>query len=37
MAGSTPWAIECAITDSIDKANRILEKIDNRWPAKTRN
>lgn len=31
-SGSTPWAIECAISDAIGKAERILEKIDERWP-----
>jgi hypothetical protein len=28
-----PWAREYAITDAIEKANRILEKIDEKWPA----
>jgi hypothetical protein len=28
-----PWAREYAITDAIDKANHILEKIDERWPT----
>jgi hypothetical protein len=28
--GNTPWANECAIKD--EKAERILEKIDERWP-----
>ena len=32
-SGSTPWAIHVAITDAIDKAKLILEKIDERWPA----
>jgi hypothetical protein len=32
-SGSTPWAIQCAITDAIGKAQRILEKIDERWPG----
>jgi hypothetical protein len=31
--GITPWARECAITDAIEKASHILEKIDARWPA----
>jgi hypothetical protein len=31
--GSAPWAIQVAITDAIEKANRILEKIDERWPS----
>ena len=31
--GSTPRANECAIKDAIEKAARILEKIDERWPA----
>ena len=30
---STPWAIECAITDAIQKAEHILDKIDERWPT----
>jgi hypothetical protein len=30
---SAPWAIECAISDEKEKAKRILEKIDERWPA----
>jgi hypothetical protein len=30
---STPWAKECAVNDAIEKANRILEKIDERWSA----
>ena len=29
--GSTPWANECAINDAIQKAERILEKIDEKW------
>jgi hypothetical protein len=29
-----PWGIECAIHDAIGKAERILEKIDERWPEK---
>jgi len=29
--GMTPWAINCAITDAIEKAKHILEKIDERW------
>src|SRR5262245_42693534 len=32
-AGITPWARECAITDAIQKAEHILEKIDERWPS----
>ena len=28
-----PWAIECAIHDAIKKAEHILEKIDEKWPA----
>lgn len=32
-SGSTPWAIHVAITDAIDKAKLILEKIDERWPS----
>ena len=32
-SGSTPWAIHCTITDAIEKANRILEKIEERWPS----
>ena len=28
---STPRAIHVAITDAIEKGNRILEKIDERW------
>lgn len=28
-----PWGIECAISDAIGKAARILEKIDERWPT----
>ena len=31
-SGSTPWAMQVAITDAIEKANHILEKIDERWP-----
>lgn len=31
--GNTPWANECAIHDAIQKANHILEKIDERWPS----
>jgi hypothetical protein len=31
--GTTSWARECAITDAIEKANHILEKIDGKWPA----
>jgi len=31
--GSTPWAIESAIHDAIGKAERILAKIDERWPS----
>lgn len=30
---STPWPIHVAITDAIEKASRILEKIDKRWPS----
>jgi hypothetical protein len=30
--GMTPWARECAITDAIEKASHILEKIDAKWP-----
>jgi len=26
-------AVNCAIVDAIEKAKRILEKIDERWPA----
>jgi hypothetical protein len=26
-------ARECAITDAVENARRILEKIDERWPA----
>ncbi len=33
-SGSTPWAIESAINDAIGKAERILVKIDQRWPAR---
>ena len=32
-SGSTPCALRVAITDAIEKANRILEKIDRRWPT----
>lgn len=31
-SGNTPWEIECAIIDAIQKAEHILEKIDARWP-----
>lgn len=30
-----PGRVHVAITDPIEKANRILEKIDERWPAET--
>ena len=30
---SKPWAIHVAITDAIDKAKLLLEKIDERWPS----
>lgn len=30
---SKPWAVHVAISDAIDKANLILEKIDQRWPS----
>lgn len=30
--GSTPSATESAISDAIGKAERILQKIDERWP-----
>ena len=33
-SGSTPWQVECAISDAISKAEHILKKIDERWPAK---
>jgi hypothetical protein len=33
-AETKPWAREYAITDAIEKANRILEKIDENWPAR---
>jgi hypothetical protein len=29
-----PWGIEVAISDAIGKAQRILEKIDERWSEK---
>ena len=32
-SGSTLWAIHVAITEAIDKAKLILEKIDERWSA----
>ena len=32
-SGNTPWAIHVAITDAIDKAKLILERIDERWPV----
>ena len=28
-----PWGIECAISDAIGKADRILAKIEERWPT----
>ena len=28
-------ARECAIADAVENANRILEKIDERWPSGT--
>jgi len=28
-----PWGVEVAITDAVGKAQRILEKIDERWPS----
>ena len=31
---SKPWGIECAISDAIGKAERILQKIDEQWPAR---
>jgi hypothetical protein len=31
--GTTPWAWECAISDAIEKASYILEKIDAKWPT----
>jgi flavin-binding protein dodecin len=34
--GTTPWSRECAITEAIEKANHILEKIDAKWPADSR-
>jgi hypothetical protein len=30
--GITAWARECAISDAIEKASHILEKIDAKWP-----
>lgn len=36
-SGSTPWAIHVAITDAVEKASRILEKIDERWPTNDSN
>lgn len=30
---SKPWGIECAISDAIGKAERILQKIEERWPS----
>ena len=32
-SGIKQWGIHVAITQAIDKANLILEKIDERWPA----
>jgi hypothetical protein len=32
-SGNTPWAVHVAITDAIDKASLILDKIDERWPG----
>ena len=32
---SKPWAIHVAVTDAIQKANLMLEKIDERWPSNT--
>jgi len=29
--GNTPWAIHEAVTDAIQKANLVLEKIDEQW------
>jgi hypothetical protein len=34
--GITPWQRECAISDAIEKAGHILEKIDAKWPADSR-
>ncbi len=31
---SKPWGIECAISDAIQKGERILQKIDEQWPAR---
>ena len=31
---SKPWGIECPISDAIGKAEHILEKIDQQWPAR---
>ncbi len=30
---SKPWGIECAMSDAIGKAERILQEIDERWPS----
>jgi hypothetical protein len=32
----TPWEREGAISDAIEKASHILEKIDAKWPADSR-
>ena len=34
-SGNTPWAIHVDITEAIDKAKLILEKIDERWPTES--
>lgn len=34
--GNKPWAIYVAITDAIDKASLVLDKIDERWPTTER-
>ena len=36
-SGIKPWLIRVTITDAIDKAKLILEKIDERWPAEAGN
>jgi len=30
---SKPWAVHVAVTDAVEKAALILEKIDERWPS----
>ena len=32
-SANTPWGIRAVITDAIDKARLILERIDERWPT----